>query len=534
MKSDHSPSDTSNDGPAKEQADAISESLLPSPDSLLREATSTPSNILEISTLANVCGMEFVQALPSETDEACSMIEFSKYVKHILTGDHYEQYIATQYFHRLLSIQGSPYIQEVIDAGVVPCCVRFLEKDDQQVGDSTTQNSIKSTLTAFLQNLQLEAAHVLAALVAEASEYTHHVLDTGALPQFLRLLCSSEDNLRDEVAWALGNIAGDCVLCRDRALSAGALLALVQALETYHGASQQTTVRNITWALSNLFRGKPPPVMDVIRPSFPWLSPLLSSDDSETLESTCWALAFISDSYDDEHDVQALFDVDLASRLIHLLRDSSASIQTPALRALGNVISGNDSQTQSIIDLNIVPVLRSLLDHADKGIVKNACWTISNITVGTILQIQTVIDAGIFPKLVELMYLPEWRITEWSTDWSMEAEIQKEAAWAVCNATSRGAVEQIVYLIHNINIIPPFCTLLQVSDTKLVTIALEALENILKATLKIEQCEDVKGLMSGCGGTKWIETLQSHRSNNVRKRVVRILQSFFTSSPEDT
>jgi hypothetical protein len=169
----------------------------------------------------------------------------------------------------------------------------------------------------------------------------------------------------------------------------------------------------------------------------------------------------------------------------------------------------------------------------DKGIVKNACWTLSNITVGTISQIQTVIDSDIFPKLIELMFLPEWRITEWSTDWSLELEIQKESAWAVCNATSRGTSEQVMYLVDN-DVIPSFCALLPVSDTKLVTIALEALENILKGTIKIGQSEHVKGLMSSCGGTKSIDTLQAHRSNNVRKRVIRILQSFFASKNEGT
>lgn len=379
--------------------------------------------------------------------------------------------------------------------------------------------------------MQIEAAYVLAALVAKTSDHTHQVVDAGALPHFLRLLSSSHDSLRDEVAWAVGNVAGDCIVCRDRLLSLGALSALVQALETYHGTSQRTTVRNIAWALSNLLRGIPPPKLDIIRPSFPWLSALLSSGDSEILESTCWALAFISDSFDGEHDVRALFELDVARQLLILLRDSSSSIQTPALKTLGNIISGNYSQTQSIIDLNVVPVLRNLLDHMDKEIVKNACWTISNITVGTISQIQTVIDFDIFPKLIELMYIPEWRITEWSTDWSLELEIQKESAWAVCNATSRGTSEQVMYLVDN-DVIPSFCALLPVSDTKLVTIALEALENILKGTYKIGQSEHVKGLMSSCGCTKTIDTLQSHRSNNVRKRAIRILQSFFVSNTE--
>lgn len=106
---------------------------------LLRETTSTPTKIPDISTSETVCGVESVQVLSSEADAECLMEQFPNYLKDILTGGPNEQYFATLYFHRLLSAEGSPYVQEVIDAGVVPCCVRFLEKDDQQVGDSTSK-----------------------------------------------------------------------------------------------------------------------------------------------------------------------------------------------------------------------------------------------------------------------------------------------------------------------------------------------------------------------------------------------------------
>ena len=67
----------------------------------------------------------------------------------------------------------------------------------------------------------------------------------------------------------------------------------------------------------------------------------------------------------------------------------------PALRTVGNIVTGDDMQTQVIISCGALTCLLHLLKTAQKkSIKKEACWTISNITAGTKDQIQAVIDAG--------------------------------------------------------------------------------------------------------------------------------------------
>lgn len=79
---------------------------------------------------------------------------------------------------------------------------------------------------------------------------------------------------------------------------------------------------------------------------------------------------------------------------------------------------------------------------------------------------QAVIDAGIFPILIEILAKAEFKI-------------RKEAAWAITNATSGGAPEQIRYIVVE-GCIPPLCNLLTVMDPKIVQVALSGLENILR------------------------------------------------------
>lgn len=77
-----------------------------------------------------------------------------------------------------------------------------------------------------------------------------------------------------------------------------------------------------------------------------------------------------------------------------------------------------------------------------------------------------VIDCNIIPPLLLLLQTAEF-------------DIKKEAAWAISNATSGGTPAQIKYLVTQ-GCIKPLCDLLQFQDPRIVTVALEGLENILK------------------------------------------------------
>jgi importin subunit alpha-1 len=58
-------------------------------------------------------------------------------------------------------------------------------------------------------------------------------------------------------------------------------------------------------------------------------------------------------------------------------------VLVPALRTVGNIVTGNDMQTQVIINCGVLSCLLQLLTaNHKKSIKKEACWTISNITAG--------------------------------------------------------------------------------------------------------------------------------------------------------
>ncbi|KAJ1618034.1 hypothetical protein T492DRAFT_469041 [Pavlovales sp. CCMP2436] len=74
----------------------------------------------------------------------------------------------------------------------------------------------------------------------------------------------------------------------------GAVEPLAAAL--LNPATRPAMMRNATWAVSNLCRGKPPPRPPLLAAALPALAMLLWAQDEEALADTCWAYAYLSDS----------------------------------------------------------------------------------------------------------------------------------------------------------------------------------------------------------------------------------------------
>ncbi|XP_047975371.1 importin subunit alpha-1-like isoform X1 [Salvia hispanica] len=446
-------------------------------------------------------GLQSAVNLPQLDNKLQSL---SAMVDAVWSDDATQQLESMTKFRKLLSfaIERAPPIQEVIRSGVVPRFVEFLARDD------------------YLQ-LQFEAAWALTNIASGTADNTKLVIDHGAVPIFVRLLTSPSDDVREQAVWALGNIAGDSPKCRDLVLGYGALVPL---LSHFNDKSKLSMLRNATWALSNLCRGKPQPHFEQLKPALLALTLLIHMNDEEVLTDACWALSYLSDGVNEK--IQAVIDAGVCPRLIELLLHPSASILIPALRTVGNIVTGDDVQTQAIIEKGALPCLLNLLtQNQKKSIKKEACWTISNITAGNKDQIQAVIAAGIVGPLIALLQ-------------SAEFDIKKEAAWAISNATCSGTPDQIKFLVGE-GCIKPICDLLVYPDPRIITVCLEGLENILKVG-EAEKNQGKTGdvnvyaqMIDDAEGLEKIENLQSHDNNEIYEKSVKIIETYWLDDDDE-
>lgn len=74
----------------------------------------------------------------------------------------------------------------------------------------------------------------------------------------------------------------------------------------------------------------------------------------------------------------------------YILRHQQNNVISAALRAVGNVVTGDDVQTQIILNCSALPCLLHLLNSPREPVCKEVCWTISNITAGNPQQIQVL------------------------------------------------------------------------------------------------------------------------------------------------
>jgi len=400
-------------------------------------------------------------------------------------------------FRRLLSAENNPPVQACIDCGAVPMFVHFLQRLDNT-------------------DLQFEAAWALTNIAS--TERTRVVVEQGAVPYLVQLLQSPNADIREQCAWCLGNVAGDGHELRDLVLSYNAMPYLLANIAQPANAS---LLKNCVWALKNFCRGKPQPQLSVLAPALPMLAQIMMTPNQEAdaLVDATWAFSYISDG--EEERIQAVVSQGVVPVFVSMLTSTKPNMIVPALRTLGNIVSGNEAQTQAVVDAGALAAVVLLLSHQRRSIRKEACWMLSNIAAGSIKQLNILMST---PNLLAAVLS--------QLDTSAEWDVRKEAAWVVSNIATGGTTAHIVQLVEG-GSIRPICGLLDVAEVRVLLIAMEALEAILKVGASNAAYSSFAELVDNEEGIHKLEALQEHENAEVYAKAVHLLEAYFGGEEEE-
>eukprot|EP01137_Pigoraptor_chileana_P002526 Opistho-2@2342 len=407
-------------------------------------------------------------------------------------------------FCRQILSKKNPPTDIVVQAGLVPLLVSCLRKDDYPT-------------------IQIEAAWSITNIASGDTECVSEVVRCNAVPELVRLVSNQQKDVREQAVWALGNIAAEGPEFRDFVIGCGTVPALIRA---FRESTDLTLTRTAVWALSNLCRGKRPhPDFSKLRESLPILANMIYTADLTILQDACWALSYLGDGPAEQatEQIDAVVSAGVSKRLVELLMYPDAGVTIPALRAVGNILSGNEQQTQVILNCGALPPLVALLNHPRDTIKKEAAWAMSNIAAGETHQIEVLMQSGAVPLLVNIM---------------MQSSVHaaSEAMFTVLNLLTGGTPEQVRRIVEE-RCVNPVCGFLRHTDLKIVVLALKTVEMLLKRGAEeamrrgMQRENEYARLVEECGGREALETvLQSSQNMEISRLSVKIVSQYYSDA----
>lgn len=398
---------------------------------------------------------------------------------------------------KMLSASGDPPINYILSQGLCEPLVKHLYS--------------KCGVT------QTEAAWALTNISCGDSSQTLAVVNAGGIPGLTHVFDSNSVDAVEQAIWALSNIAGDGCHLRDQVLADGVVHKVMR-----HIVSERTGdfLPNLTWMLSNLCRNKPAPALSLIEPLIKPLSALLAWSDKKCNIDSAWAFSYFTDAGDDH--VKAIAKVPgTYEQLMRLASSNDKKLVVPSLRALGNVVSGDDKNTEYLLNQGFLKLMIHLLETCTaQSIIKDACWAVSNVAAGTVKQTKAVCEE---PNLLELVV---------SQLHSGDFKTQKECGWVFANICMTGSTDEYNRILAT-DAVHAMRHLLKCSDIAMIELALEFYEKLLNFARLHGKEQQLTDDMEECDVLDDIEELQTHETMKIYALSVQIIEKFFITETND-
>ena len=426
------------------------------------------------------------------TNEEINIKDFSKIINLFRSQNIDEKFKGLIGLRKLLSIESSAPIQEIIDLNIVPELINLLDNP--------------------LYEFKYEATYCLCNIASGTPDQAKTIIIYGGIPKILNLLDCSIEEIKSQTIWLVSNLVSDSDKIRAALIENKIFDKILTILST---TNNESYINLSAWAISNFFKVKPVLNYDICKKAFNNIARavlIYNKDDEDFITDVCFFFSVVTHKYKEFN--QEIIDTGLLQKIIKFLDTKKKNIILTSLRIIGNIAcTENANQTQKLIDLGVLEKLKYTLFNENISIRRESAFILSNIAAGTQKQIEAVIDQNFFQILYKVF----------TND---NQKVKKEAIIAIANMTN---VEDEKYMkkIFEDNILMIILELLKKEDAFYILIGLEILVNIFIFSEKKGRKKEFQNECEKMGISDVLEKLQMNENQMVYEKTLTILETYF-------
>ena len=426
------------------------------------------------------------------TNEEINIKDFSKIINLFRSQNIDEKFKGLIGLRKLLSIESTAPIQEIIDLNLVPELINLLDNP--------------------LYEFKYEATYCLCNIASGTPDQAKTIIIYGGIPKILNLLDCTIEEIKSQTIWLVSNLVSDSDKIRAALIENKIFDKILTILST---TNNESYINLSAWAISNFFKVKPVLNYDICKKAFNNIARavlIYNKDDEDFITDVCFFFSVVTHKYKEFN--QEIIDTGLLQKIIKFLDTKKKNIILTSLRIIGNIAcTENANQTQKLIDLGVLEKLKYTLFNENISIRRESAFILSNIAAGTQKQIEAVIDQNFFQILYKVF----------TND---NQKVKKEAIIAIANLTN---VEDEKYMkkIFEDNILMIILELLKKEDAFYILIGLEILVNIFIFIEKKGRKKEFQNECEKMGISDVLEKLQMNENQMVYEKTLTILETYF-------
>ncbi|KAJ2546971.1 hypothetical protein EV175_005400 [Coemansia sp. RSA 1933] len=278
-----------------------------------------------------------------------------------------------------------------------------------------------------------------------------------AAPYVAPHLESGAVEVRNQAAWALGNMAAEGPEARNQLYANGVLQALLQLVRT---EAEPEVLQTAWFAVSNMAR-TPSTFFDALFglkvPELVAQQTGAAGNDAACVVELAWVAVYLTAAGAADRTDQFL-ETGAVDAFLQRSKELDRVQLIPVVRMLGNIAAGTDAQTHRLVTKPGFLDLLARCVGSSRAVEKEALWVLSNVTAAGKDAVDAVVaHATLVDSLV--------RIIE-----TQGFDIRKEAAFSLLNIAIVGAGAS---LLPNARLVPEFVDFVRSHDDQLVRLGVQ-------------------------------------------------------------